>query len=854
MAAPSRINPIDAEIAEDCSCFYADPLGWVYWAFPWGEGELEGQDGPDEWQADFLRQWGKEIEERGFDGITPVPPIQFGIASGHGIGKAQRLDDVVETPQGQRLWGDLQPGDTLFGRDGQPTTIIGTQCYKKAPMYRVTFSDGTFIDVSSGHLWTVRGRNERRTKRGEWSTMETIELVNRGVKRANGLTQARQWEIPTYRAVIFPDTDQPVDPYVLGVWLGDGSKHGGGITSNDPEIFESIRQSGYALGNNRHTGDGSVRTHVAFGLKVQLRDAGILGCTTSDCCVPSSYKYASVKQREAILQGLLDTDGWVESSGTVAFGSISQKLNEDVVWLARSLGLVARNNGAKTKWYTDSHGQRRVGKPFYTSTITWDGIAQLFRLHRKQNKLTKPQIRYTTRWIDNIEPIGDYDCMCVTVDRADGLYLAKDFVVTHNSALTAWIILFIASTRPFSKGIVTANTSDQLRTKTWSELGKWRRLCLTGHWFEYNNGRGSMSLYHHAHAETWRVDAQTCREENSESFAGLHCANSTPYYIFDEGSAVPDKIYEVAEGGKTDGEPMHFVFGNPTRNTGRFHDIFHKQKHRWITRQIDSRSAKMTNKALLQQWIDDYGLDSDFVRVRVLGRFPKAGDMQFIPNDIVAIAAARGVIYLPDDPLICGVDVARGGEDNNMVQFRRGFDAKSEKAYRIPGEKTRDSMKLVSKLCDIFDRHKPNNIFLDSGGLGGPIGDRLRQLGYPVVDVGFGDNATDEKLYKSRTAEMWARMRDWLFAGGAIKDHPDLESDLTHRLYDHNDKTQLVLERKKDMKARGLASPDWGDALALTFAEKVPPLNRSYEDNYRTHSGVVKKKVVRNVLDRLDCE
>ncbi len=418
------------------------------------------------------------------------------------------------------------------------------------------------------------------------------------------------------------------------------------------------------------------------------------------------------------------------------------------------------------------------------------------------------------------------------------------------SALTSWIILFILSTRPFSKGIVTANTSDQLRTKTWSELGKWRRLCLTGHWFEYNNGRGSMSIYHIANAETWRCDAQTCREENSESFAGLHCAGSTPFYIFDEGSAVPDKIYEVAEGGKTDGEPMHFVFGNPTRNTGRFHRVFHADAHRWITRQVDSRTAKMTNKKLLDQWIKDYGIDSDFVRVRILGRFPKAGDMQFIPGDLVSEASRRTARHLDDDPLVCGVDVARGGDDDNYVQFRRGFDAKSEKTYRIPGEKTRDSMRLISKLTDIFDRHQPDVIFLDAGGMGGPIGDRLRQLGYNVVDVNFGGKASDERLYVNRAAEMWGRMREWLFAGGCIKDHPTLETDLTGRLYDHNDKQQLVLERKKDMKSRGLSSPDWGDALALTFAEKVPPRHRPH-NQIRTHSGVIKKKVVRNPLDRL---
>ena len=167
------------------------------------------------------------------------------------------------------------------------------------------------------------------------------------------------------------------------------------------------------------------------------------------------------------------------------------------------------------------------------------------------------------------------------------------------------------STRPDSKGVVTANTGDQLKTKTMSEVSKWRSRCITGHWFQMN----AMSIVHRAYPDSWRVDAQTCREENSEAFAGLHAADSTPWYLFDEASAIPEKIWEVAKGGLTDGEPMHICFGNPTRNNGSFYECFRKNSHRWITRQIDSRKAKMTNKRLIEQWIEDFGEDSDFVRV-----------------------------------------------------------------------------------------------------------------------------------------------------------------------------------------------------------------------------------------------
>ena len=397
------------------------------------------------------------------------------------------------------------------------------------------------------------------------------------------------------------------------------------------------------------------------------------------------------------------------------------------------------------------------------------------------------------------------------------------------SAFVAWLILWIMCTRPYAKGIVTANTGDQLRTKTWGELAKWKQRCIVGTWFELNSGKGSLSMYHKSYPEVWRVDAQTCREENSEAFAGLHAANSTPFYIFDEASAVPDKIWEVAQGGLTDGEPMFFCFGNPTRNTGEFKKCF-AASSRWNTKQIDSRTAKMTNKRELEEWRKDWGEDSDFFRVRVLGRFPRAGDMQFIPGDVVFDAMKRGPgRYLGTDPLICGIDIARGGEDNCMIGFRRGKDAKSEKVYRIPGEKSRDSMKVVSKLIMILDRHQPDMTFIDETGIGGPIVDRMKQLGYNVVGVHFGGKADDEKHYANKTAEMGARCRQWLMDGGAIPDEPQLEEELTVRQFWHNDKDQLVLESKnktKDqegMRKRLGVSPDWADQLYLTFAHPVPP-------------------------------
>ncbi|WP_020591254.1 terminase [Kiloniella laminariae] len=411
------------------------------------------------------------------------------------------------------------------------------------------------------------------------------------------------------------------------------------------------------------------------------------------------------------------------------------------------------------------------------------------------------QIR--SRGFDGVHPVAPTD-----IATASGHGIGK-------SAMSAWLILFILSTRPFAKGVVTSNTGDQLRTKTWAELGKWHRRCLTGHWFQYNASKGNMSLSHKSHAESWRCDAQTCREENSESFAGLHAANSTPFYLFDEASAVPDKIWEVSDGGLTDGEPMRFVFGNPTRNSGRFFECFHRLRHRWHSRQIDSRAVEGTNADLMQQWVEDYGEDSDFVRVRVRGVFPRAGSTQFISGQLVAEARARELPPQPEQPIVIGVDVARFGDDQSVILIRQGRKLLEIRKYRV------DTMALASFVIEAIGRYKPDGVLVDGVGVGGGVVDRLHQLGHAVIDVNAGSTAQDHKSFLNKRAEMWSRLRDWLKTADIPADDSELESDLTGIEYGFDAKNRLQLEKKSDMKKRGLHSPDVADALALTFAEEV---------------------------------
>lgn len=391
------------------------------------------------------------------------------------------------------------------------------------------------------------------------------------------------------------------------------------------------------------------------------------------------------------------------------------------------------------------------------------------------------------------------------------------------SAITSWLVLWIMATRPNARGVVTANTSAQLESKTWAEVGKWLKRSVFADWFDITTGKGAMRLTVKGFAESWRCDAQTCREEQSESFAGNHSAESTPFYIFDEASAIPASIWTVAEGGMTDGEPMWFAFGNPTRTGTKFHACFHGQRHRWMTHRVDSRTCQITNKTQIDQWAHDYGTDSDFFKVRVLGEFPSQSSLQFIGRDLVVDAATRDLPSARGESIVIGCDIARFGDDSTVLFFRQGRDARTYSPIKLKGADTMQVASRIAEQANLF-RSAGHHVLvaIDGGGVGGGVIDRLRAIGHDIEEVQFGSRALDPRKYAQRRSELWGLMKDWLKVG-AIANDQELLDDLTGPEYGFTSTEQVQLERKADMKARGLSSPDIADALAITFAV-TPPL------------------------------
>lgn len=437
------------------------------------------------------------------------------------------------------------------------------------------------------------------------------------------------------------------------------------------------------------------------------------------------------------------------------------------------------------------------------------------------------------RGFDGVKPVAP-----IRMATASGHGIGK-------SALVAIAILWVMSTRPFCRGVVTANTAVQLRTKTWAELAKWRRRCIAGHWFELNVSTQSLSLYHIDYPELWRVDGQTSREENSEAFAGLHAASSTPFFIFDEASGIPEKIFEVAQGGLTDGEPMFLMFGNPTRNNGSFYDaVFGRMRHRWIGRSIDSRTCRTPNKGLIKQWVEDYGEDSDFVRVRVRGLPPAQAALQFINADDVRRALGTTPVHQMHERLVVGVDVARFGDDRSVIYTRHGRDAQTWRPQVFRGLST---MQFAARVHEHWQRLGGRNavgaVFVDGIGVGGGVVDRLIQLGVPnVIEVNFGGKANQGR-YANKRAECYGNLRDWLALSDVAlwHDKENLGSDfalgeeLVAIEYGYTLDNKIKLEPKEDLKDRLGYSPDLADALALTFAEPLAPADAPHPGGRTIH-------------------
>ena len=406
---------------------------------------------------------------------------------------------------------------------------------------------------------------------------------------------------------------------------------------------------------------------------------------------------------------------------------------------------------------------------------------------------------------------------------------------TGKSTLGAWITWWILRTRPGSVGTVSAGTYQQLQERTWADITYWGNLAKGGKQFHIRKS----GIYHRSsRGDKWKVTPKTAKAENAQSFAGQHAGTATSFFLFDEASEIPDQNWATAYGGLTDGEPMFFAWGQPLRNTGEFNNVtFGRASARWDSRVWNGRHSAFTSKDLINEWLEEYGEDSDFYRVRVLGLPPNASELQFIGAALVDGARRRDHKALPDEPLVVGLDCANGGMAKYCFWFRRGLDGKSIPPIFLRGDTPRDQVVAVAAKLLLDRNQRVAAMFVDQA-FGAVIVAKLQASGFSnAFEVNFGDSSPD-KHYLNMRAYMWASMKEWLNLG-SIPDDDNIAMPFFAPGFHLNQSGKLVIESKQEMAKRKVKSPDGPDALALTFARKVaaPPTQSHIPQNPYRGSG-----------------
>ena len=429
----------------------------------------------------------------------------------------------------------------------------------------------------------------------------------------------------------------------------------------------------------------------------------------------------------------------------------------------------------------------------------------------------------------------DYDTLRHAVSSGRGI---------GKSALVSWITIWMLTTRIGSTTIISANSESQLRSVTWAEITKWLATAINSHWFEVSATRLMPAKWLTELVERdlkkgtryWGVEGRLWSAENPDAYAGVHNFDGV-LVVFDEASGIDDSIWAVTSGFFTENTPNRFwmAFSNPRRNTGYFYEAFNSKREFWTTKVVDARTVEGTDKQVYQQIIDEYGADSSQAHVEVYGQFPSEGDDQFISASLVDEAMKRPAYKDASAPIVIGVDPARFGADATVIAIRQGRDIIAIQRHR--GD---DTMTVVGHVIEAIEEYKPALVVIDEGGLGAGIVDRLKEQRYKVKGINFGNKSTNPIMYGNKRAEMWGKMKDWLKTASIPLDR-FLKTDLISPMMKPDSKGTIFLESKKDMKARGLASPDAADAICVTFAFPVAHREARQATQRRTYSdrGVV---------------
>jgi hypothetical protein len=376
-----------------------------------------------------------------------------------------------------------------------------------------------------------------------------------------------------------------------------------------------------------------------------------------------------------------------------------------------------------------------------------------------------------------------------------------------------WLTILFLLTLEDCRILITAPSAQQLNRVYHSEFLKWyaRLPEVFKGFFEIKK-----ESIHIKGKEYQMASLVTGNPSNIEGLQGGHATN---YIIMgDEASGLDELVFDTLLGTLGTGDGRFILTSNPVRNSGRFYEIFMSENPRWKRLTFSGLSSTQISTSWLEDMKSMYQEEEDNWQIRVLGNFGRFGEQQFIPSSLVETCSRNYLEYkeYSNYPKVAGVDVARFGSDQTVFTLRQG-----PKILDITKFSNLDTMEVAGRIVDYHHRFLPSVIYIDSIGVGAGVFDRAAQLGLPVKEVIVSQKSTRPMMYGNFRAQLWGSLRDWMSNGGDIPDDKDLSSQLNSMQFMYNNKMQILLMSKKDIKRMGLPSPDIADSIALTFAGDV---------------------------------
>jgi len=779
---------------------------------------------PSEQQIDFLLKLAKEKR------IT--------IRSGHGCHAAGTIIHLY--PYGFKAVEDVEVGDLLMGDDNTPRRVL--ELYRgKEEMARVKYSDNTYYDVNMSHkLALVCTGSKGKYKSGDMFEMSVREFLT--------WPEWKRKRFAGYKVAIdYPEIPVMIPPYILGMWLGDGSHNAIEITNIDTMLIGIWQLFGEANGLSMTT--TSDKLHRLVGDKSIVNDAfkhyGLFG----NKHIPKEYLFNSKDVRLKLLAGLIDTDGYADTRSGLQFQIIQKRkdLAEDILFLAQSCGIHATLTSKIKSW--EYKGQ--VNYDTYYEVHMSRNTEQIpTQLKRKQSTEDYNKQRSNLHFGISIEKLPENSYYGFEVD-GNHLYVLGDFTVTRNTgkdASAAWAILWFSTTRAYAKVACTAPTNRQLKDVLVSEISKWLRGSEIADEFVI---RKEIIFHKEAPREWWirfiSPSVRATKEEQAETLAGLH--GDHLLIVCDEASGIPDPTFIPLEGAMTQPDNKVLLIGNMTKNTGYFYDThFHSEISKdWCKLHWDSRQSSNVDKSMPEYFAKKYGIDSDVYRIRVMGDPPVQNTNSLIQLWTAEQCIGNEILVAEDEPLYLGVDVARYGDDASIILPRQGLIIHPWEEFR-----KLNTIDLGGFIMQTYQEVGAHGCAIDSIGVGAGVADWLEKHNLEnLFQINVSTSSSDIKKYNRLRDELWCRVRDncllgkYSFPDVIIDGEKEslgrqLANELATVRYKFNGHGGYVVESKKDMRARGVASPNIADALCLTeyfsndatrvFAKPKEEPKRNYSD------------------------